>query len=94
MKYYNVTQGEMTELSTLGGLVTFFVALGTFLAGMSWDMGLTLGTATLEGTQKATLQALQTPTIIGAAVCILLAVGLGIWRIIRGFTIRGETRFD
>lgn len=94
MRYYAITKGEMTELSTLGGLTTFFIAIGTFLAGMSWDMGLALSTASLEKTQQITLQAIQPATITGAVGCLLIALGLGIWRLVRGAAIRSETRFD
>jgi hypothetical protein len=94
MRLYQVTSGEIAELSTLGKLTTLFVAVGTFLAGVTWDVGLTLNTANLETAKSSFLAGLQLPTGIGAVACLVLAVGLAIWRAVRTKDIKDENHYD
>lgn len=96
MKYYQVTKAEIDELSTVGWLSSIFLAAGSLLAGFTWDIVLALssGTGTNETQSSAFLRGLQWPILSAAAICLLLALGLAIFRLVRANKIKAETVFD
>lgn len=94
MKYYNVTEPEMSELSTLGSFTSLFLSLATFLFGMSWDVGVALSDVAMSPVHRAFVSGIQWPILAGAAICLLLSFGLMFQHSKKGSQIRGATDFS
>ena len=92
LKMYHVTEIELSELATLGGLSTLFIALGTFLAGMSWDLWFALSDTSSTDAMEF-WRGVQIPTAIGSLFCFILAVALVIRHAIRSRAIKADTQF-
>ncbi|MEX1179864.1 MAG: hypothetical protein WEB63_03495 [Cucumibacter sp.] len=95
MKYYNVNDSDLAQLSTFGGLASWSFALGALLVGTSFDLvkDLAMGAAP-SVTTKAFWEGVQWPLAAFGGIFLLIALLLTLMRWSKANAVKKETKFD
>lgn len=93
VRTYHVTDGEINELSTLGGTTTSLLSAATFALGVALNIRIALMTGSVTTSSGQTLFGAEIVCWIIGAVSIIVAIVLLIRRVNRAEEIKNLTKF-